>query len=583
MKTTTVIILFLCAHLITAQLNFEGNPLTEHTDYLAEESQLSEREARQKNPEKSINNPSGTDYVSPKEAHQPGSPQKLYPVYSEDLGRQVLIIHSGSNDVKNSELVQRANENSEPIQNAEPVQNSNIIQSNGAVQITEPEKRPRQLQDNFINSNTIQQEQSYQQQKINPTDLALQLFLNSKTQKESEVALNYYLQGGQGLAENLELERQQQQKLRQEEQMRQQQIQLEQMRQKQIQEEHIRQQQVQQEQIRQQQIQQEQMRQKQLQQAQQEYLQQQAIQHQKNQPLKHLEQQQLNQDQVFRQQNPQPQIPQNQQVYIQNQQQIPLQNQQQVQPQQPLDPLPQSLPPQVPGPYSYPRVPFLQPRSDFYPNAPIYRRPMRRQSYRQPVPLQSRIGPGIFKGVPPSPIYPGKMMKPPVEIIYSRPPAYARGAPVISGPPGQYEDASPWFPESDHQPPAKDIYYSQLYTQSYDPHYYNYIAKTGKIKPHLYGKLNPEENQNEGILAELFRGFKNHGIKNIMNPTFLLGMTIPALTFMLTALVQKRSLARSDSRSFEQEQIREYLERLQKALECHRNLRDAPLDDRCWR
>lgn len=145
-----------------------------------------------------------------------------------------------------------------------------------------------------------------------------------------------------------------------------------------------------------------------------------------------------------------------------------------------------------------------------------------------------------------------------------------------------YEDAGPWFPESDHQPPSKDIFYSQLYAQSYDPHYYNYIAKTGKIKPHLYGKLNPEEKQDDGIMAELLRGFAKHGIKNIMNPTFLLGMTIPALTFMLTALVQKRSFARSDSRSFQEEEIQGYIERLQKALECYRNSK-VPSDDRCWR
>lgn len=599
MKTSTVIFLFTSVHLITAQLNFEGNPLTEHTDYLAEESQLSARTSRQRNLEKSINDSSARN-VSSKENHQPGSPQKLYPVYSEDLRRQVLVIQSGSKGLENSELVHntKVNQNSGSIQNAEPVQNT------GSIQIIEPEleKRPRQLQDNFINTNAIQQEQSYQQQRINPADLALQLFLNSKSPKESEVALSYYLEGGQGLAEQLELEKQQ--KLRQEEQVRQQQIQLGQMRQKQIQEEQMRQQQIQeeqmrqkqiqeeqmrqrqihQEQIRQQQIQEQQMRQTQIEQTQLEYLQQQPIQQQRTQPFQHLEQSNPNQNQLIRQQNLQPQIQHNQQVQIQNQpqaqQQVQLQNQQ-IQLQQPLDPLAQSFAPQVPGAYPYPRIPFLQPRTDFYPGAPIYRRPMRRHNYRQPVPLQSRIGPPIYKGVPPPPIYPGKIIKPPVEVIYSRSPAYARGAPVLSGPPGQYEDASPWFAESDHEPPTKDVYYSQLYAQSYDPHYYNYIAKTGKIKPHLYGKLNPEENQGEGILAELFRGFKNHGIKNIMNPTFLLGMTIPALTFMLTALVQKRALSRSDSRSLDQDEIREYLERLQRALECHRKSKGVPTDDWC--
>lgn len=153
-----------------------------------------------------------------------------------------------------------------------------------------------------------------------------------------------------------------------------------------------------------------------------------------------------------------------------------------------------------------------------------------------------------------------------------------------SNPHVPYEhDASAWFSEAD-QPPTKDVYYSQIYAQSFDPYYYNYIAKTGKIKPHLYGKLGKyHEDEEDGIWAELYRGFKKHGLKNIMTPTFLLGMTLPVVTLMLTALVQKRSLSRSDSREFPMEStIQDYLEQVQRAVECYerkRRKRDANVDE----
>lgn len=161
----------------------------------------------------------------------------------------------------------------------------------------------------------------------------------------------------------------------------------------------------------------------------------------------------------------------------------------------------------------------------------------------------------------------------PVEVIYTKPPGFHRGPPItVSNSP--YEDASSWFPEVDHPPPSgKDVYYSQLYAQSYDPHYYNYIAATGRIRPHLYGKLGKRrEEQDDGIWSELYRGFTKHGLKNIMTPTFLLGMTLPVVTLMLSALVQKRSIARADARelaSEEEDALREYLERLRGAIECY--------------
>ncbi|XP_043279636.1 uncharacterized protein [Venturia canescens] len=196
-----------------------------------------------------------------------------------------------------------------------------------------------------------------------------------------------------------------------------------------------------------------------------------------------------------------------------------------------------------------------QPRRDnFYPGAPGRRHP----GYRGPIRArvvpwaQPRIAPGAPIYLQKAPLYPGPPTpagnhpwKQPVEVIYTKPPDSSISNHPIpsSNQPAVYEDASKWFPESAHQPPQKDIYYSQLYAQSYDPHYYNYIAKTGKIKPWLYGKLGKSEEKS--IWWELYTGFKNHGMKNMMNPMFLLGMSIPTLTLMLSALIQKRSAARA--------------------------------------
>lgn len=194
-------------------------------------------------------------------------------------------------------------------------------------------------------------------------------------------------------------------------------------------------------------------------------------------------------------------------------------------------------------------------------------------------PAQPRLGPppSIFRG-PHPPMIPGK---PPIEVIYTKPPG-------VSGhphPPLAAAGSWPAPPDSAYQP-SKDIYWSQLYQQSYDPHYYNYIAKTGKIRPHLYGKLNGEEADSSSfdnsIWSDLYTGFKKHGLKNMMTPGFLLGMTIPALTLVLSALVQKRSLARSsDARAITSEDvIQEYLRRLQRANECYEKKRTSRSTDK---
>lgn len=59
-----------------------------------------------------------------------------------------------------------------------------------------------------------------------------------------------------------------------------------------------------------------------------------------------------------------------------------------------------------------------------------------------------------------------------------------------------------------------------------------------------------------------------------MTPGFLLGMTLPMITVMLMALVQKRSLGRYDSRNLQDvDNLQEYLERLQRAMECYERKR----------
>ncbi|XP_046484112.1 uncharacterized protein [Neodiprion pinetum] len=175
---------------------------------------------------------------------------------------------------------------------------------------------------------------------------------------------------------------------------------------------------------------------------------------------------------------------------------------------------------------------------------------------------QSRVGPPGFP--------PGGYGHGAPEIIYTKPPGYHKR--YYSKAPNPYEDASAWFPDANHPPPDLNVYHSQLYAQSYDPYYYNYIAKYGKIKPHLYGKYH--EHQKESFFSELFKSFKKHGMKHVMHPMFLLGLGIPMVTLMLSALVGKRSFARSisvdaDGGRITDEDIDEWIDKLRKALDCY--------------
>ncbi|XP_044007029.1 transcription factor mef2A-like [Aphidius gifuensis] len=224
------------------------------------------------------------------------------------------------------------------------------------------------------------------------------------------------------------------------------------------------------------------------------------------------------------------------------------------------------------------KLPF-QNRNDYI---PISRRRLPQQQYRQMQPrvpsryrAQSRIGPNIIHKPPHLSLPPPSSSfnnyhhhhphhHKPVEIIYTKPPNlnhHHHGS--IGSPPVSYDTPHDYYPN--------DVHYSQLWSQSYDPHYYDYIAKTGKIKPWLYGKLGHDDHENSGFWSELFVNFKKHGMKNMMNPMFLMGLSIPMLTLMLSALIQKRSFARSHSDyHISEDKINEMVEKVSRAIECYK-------------
>ncbi|XP_015432842.1 PREDICTED: uncharacterized protein LOC107188953 [Dufourea novaeangliae] len=482
--------------LSNGQLNFEGNPLTENTEYTAEESRFSRRTARQGETAANATSTMVTEFRS----------QKLYPVHED-----------AKNASKKPEPKNRPVDSADRSELGHPSQPENLI-------TVQPEavQTSRQLLASVYNqANNV----------INPAEMALNTFLNSKTPEESRMSLDTYLENADGSQNVLVGEQPGQQTVSSvnQQQLSRHTVQLTSP-------------------VDQQSV---------------------ALSSPVNQ---HLTAQLMQQRQPLQ---PFPVVNQRQhlngQVYN-----IPV---------NPMDPrLPHvSGAVGAPLPQQIMQTPYaqgLQARNDiFYPVG--WHQRVRRIRGRPFPYTQSRGGPGFHGGPVPVPYKP---KVPPVEVIYTKPPGFNRGPPpVLGNPPMPYEDASAWFPEADQPPPAKDVYYSQLYAQSYDPHYYNYIAKTGKIKPHLYGKLGKYDDNSNSIWSDLYRGFKKHGLKNIMTPTFLLGMTLPVVTLMLTALVQKRSFAaRSDSREFSREEtIQEYMEQLQRAVECYerkRTKRDTSFD-----
>ncbi|KYN08968.1 PREDICTED: uncharacterized protein LOC108770157 isoform X2 [Trachymyrmex cornetzi] len=479
------ILLVLAIDLANSQLNYEGNPFTEYTEYIAEESNLSERAAKKNDVSIDLPNPEVSSHS-----------QKLYPIVeSESDGRSQQAVET--NSLLKSQI-------------------------SSSVQTFQSNTSARQFQDSSGNT------------PISQAEVALNTFLNSKTPEESRLSLDHYLRSQQ----SPEVQSRSSDAIINQESSK-------------------------------------------------------SIEPLNPQPISHIEQQQLLVPQVNQQQVQQTSqidqvqlVPQLVPQVDQREQLLPSVGQTYGYMGQPA--LVQAVQPIIRAPAGVvlaqkmlqpvPLVPAFPTRNDMITPA-MWRERMRRLRGK-PFPFaQPRIGPTLYQG----PIAVPFKAKAPMEVIYTKPPGLHRGPPILSNPPVPYEDASSWFPDSDQPPSHKDVYYSQLYSQSYDPHYYNYIAATGKVRPYLYGKLGKhQEEQEDGIWTELYRGFKKHGLRNIMTPTFLLGMTLPVVTLMLSALVQKRSLARSDNaRELDQEEVlQEYLERLQRAIECYgRNSRGEKLDE----
>ncbi|XP_043489244.1 uncharacterized protein LOC122515815 isoform X2 [Polistes fuscatus] len=471
MKGITIIIVILVIGITRAQLNYEGNPLTENTEYTAEESEISSKIVKP-----SIN-----------------GPQKLYPIFRE------------SKDVisKDTKLEDDEFDRDVSLTNFDQAETSALVNIASA----------RELPNNVYNK--VQQSQILQpvtNTVKTPAEIALNTFLNSKTPEESRLSLDYFLQNSQSQnnqspTSNNVISQNQKQPIQ--------------------------------------------------------------IVSQNNQQMQRQQQSVTNpiQKQVFYQPQNVLQIPGQTYDYTAHY----TANSQILQPSQSVQTSPVISNPtalQQSSIFSDP-LEMIQSRNDIV--SPVMWRQRNRWIRGQPYPFaQPRIG-GVFSKGPIVGPFPPR--KGPVELIYTKPPGYHHRGPPSHGPPS--EDASAWFPDANNPPPPGDIYYSQLYAQSYDPNYYNYIAKTGKIKPHLYGKLGKyPEHEDGGIWAELYRGFTKHGLKNIMTPGFLLGMTLPMITAMLMALVQKRSFGRYDSRNLQDvDHFQEYLQRLQRAMECYERKR----------
>ncbi|XP_035737740.1 uncharacterized protein LOC118448506 [Vespa mandarinia] len=485
-----IIFVILGIGIAQTQLNYEGNPLTENTEYTAEESQISSKIVK--------SSTNGT--------------QMLYPIFHESKNvalKDTMLKEDGSD-----QQILENNFNHAGISASINVASARELPDNVYSKVQKP-----QILETI--TNTVK----------TPAEIALNTFLNSKTPEESQLSLDFFLQNSQSQnnqwpTSNIIVPQNQQQQMQ--------------------------------------------------------------IVSQNDQSI----QQQLvrTTPKVIKQISSYPQINQQQQQLVV----APVQKQVLLQPQHVLQMPGQAygyaaqytansqilqpsqnaqMSPVIPNQMILKQSPFssdpfeeIQARSDVI--TPMMWRQRNRWIRGQPYPFpQSKIGGVLSK----SPVVAPFPRKGPVELIYTKPPGYHRfphhGL--------SYEDSKVWFPDTNGPPPSSDVYYSQLYAQSYDPHYYNYITKTGKIKPHLYGKLGKyPEHEDGGIWAELYRGFTKHGLKNIMTPGFLLGMTLPMITVMLMALVQKRSFGRYDSRNLQDvDNLQEYLERLQRAMECYERKR----------
>nr|XP_050864576.1 uncharacterized protein LOC127070518 isoform X1 [Vespula vulgaris] len=485
-----IIFVILGIGIAQTQLNYEGNPLTENTEYTAEESQISSKVV------KSLTN----------------GPQKLYPIFHE------------SKDAASKDTMPQEDESNKQVSQT----NFNHAEISSSINVASA----RELSDNVYSK--IQKSQILEPVTNTiktPAEIALNTFLNSKTPEESQLSLDFFLknsqsQNNQWPTSNIIIPQNQQE-----------QMQIISQNDQQIQQQLVR-------------------------------TTPKVIEQVSSYPQINQQQQQLVVPPVQKQVLFQPQhvLQMPGPVYGYAAQYTT--NSQILQPSQNAQTNP-VIPNQTilkQSPVSVDSLEAIQSRSDVV--TPIIWRQRNRWIRGQPYPVpQPKIGGVLSKG----PVIAPFPRKGPFELIYTKPPGYHRFP--LHGP--SYEDANVWFPDVNGPPPSGDVYYSQLYAQSYDPHYYNYIAKTGKIKPHLYGKLGKyPEHEDGGIWAELYRGFTKHGLKNIMTPGFLLGMTLPMITVMLMALVQKRSFGRYDSRNLQDvDNLQEYLERLQRAMECYERKR----------
>jgi len=147
-----VILLVLATSLTNGQLNYEGNPFTEYTEYIAEESNLSEKSVRQN--DAPINVASSNASLRP---------QKLYPIMEIEAERQL------------QQAAETSNVLSDKSQRQIPFQ---VSQSNATYS--------RQLQD-----------PADRNVPVSTAQVALSNFLNSKTPEESRASLDHYLRSQQ--------------------------------------------------------------------------------------------------------------------------------------------------------------------------------------------------------------------------------------------------------------------------------------------------------------------------------------------------------------------------------------------------
>lgn len=135
-------ILVFAIDLANGQLNYEGNPFTEYTEYIAEESNLSEESAKK--------NEASIDLFNPA-----SRPQKLYPVVEPENDGHLHQVAETDNLLK-----------------------SHISSS---IQTVQSDTSARQFQDSSGNT------------PISQAQVALNTFLNSKTPEESRLSLDHYL------------------------------------------------------------------------------------------------------------------------------------------------------------------------------------------------------------------------------------------------------------------------------------------------------------------------------------------------------------------------------------------------------